>query len=102
VNANAAPLSVVDLFLHADIAVKGVILLLLRASVWSWAVIVEKLWALGRASRNARDHETRVLAAHAPQELLTASGRTEAGDPTALVQGASSMSAPTVAPPTLR
>jgi biopolymer transport protein TolQ len=85
VNVTAAPLSVVGLFLHADIVVKGVMLLLLAASVWSWAVIVEKLWSLGRASRNARDHEARVLGAHSPQELLTAAGRTELGDPTALV-----------------
>jgi biopolymer transport protein TolQ len=85
VNNPAAPLSVIGLFLHADIVVKGVMLLLLAASVWSWAVIVEKLWSLGRASRNAREHEARVLAARSPQELLTAAGRTEAGDPTALV-----------------
>jgi biopolymer transport protein TolQ len=85
VNNPAAPLSVINLFLHADIVVKGVMLLLLAASVWSWAVIVEKLWSLGRASRNAREHEARVLAARSPQELLTAAGRTEAGDPTALV-----------------
>jgi hypothetical protein len=85
VNGTAAPLSVVGLFLHADIVVKGVMLLLLAASVWSWAVIVEKLWSLARASHNARDHEARVLAAHSPQELLAAAGRTELGDPTALV-----------------
>jgi biopolymer transport protein TolQ len=85
VNDTAAPLSVVGLFLHADIVVKGVMLLLLAASVWSWAVIVEKLWSLGRASRNARDHEARVLAARSPQELLAAAGRPELGDPTALV-----------------
>jgi biopolymer transport protein TolQ len=97
VNETAAPLSVVGLFLHADIVVKGVMLLLLAASVWSWAVIVEKLWSLGRASRNARDHEARVLAARSPQELLTAAGRTESGDPTALViaAGWAEASAPT-------
>jgi biopolymer transport protein TolQ len=85
VNDPAAPLSVTGLFLHADIVVKGVMLLLLAASVWSWAVIVEKLWSLARAGRNAGDHEVRVLAARSPQELLAAAGRTEAGDPTALI-----------------
>jgi biopolymer transport protein TolQ len=97
VNETAAPLSVVGLFLHADIVVKGVMLLLLAASVWSWAVIVEKLWSLGRASRNARDHEARVLAARSPHELLTAAGRAELGDPTALViaAGWTEASAPT-------
>jgi biopolymer transport protein TolQ len=85
VNDPVASLSVVSLFMHADIVVKGVLLLLVAASVWSWAVIIEKLWSLGKASRNARDHEARVLAARSPQELLAAAGRTEAGDPTALV-----------------
>jgi biopolymer transport protein TolQ len=85
VNNPTAPFSVVGLVMHADIVVKGVLLLLLAASVWSWAVIFEKLWSLRRASRNARDHEARVLAARSPQELLAAAGRTEAGDPTALV-----------------
>jgi biopolymer transport protein TolQ len=78
-------LSVIGLFLHADIVVKGVMLLLFAASVWSWAVIVEKLWSLGRASRNAREHEARVLSAGSAQALLAAAGRAEAGDPTALV-----------------
>ena len=50
-NDSAATLSVVSLFLHADIVVKGVLLLLLAASVWSWAVIIDKLWRLGAASR---------------------------------------------------
>ncbi len=56
-NDPVASLSVVSLFLHADIVVKGVLLLLLAASVWSWAVIVDKLWRLGAASRSAQRHE---------------------------------------------
>jgi biopolymer transport protein TolQ len=88
VNATAAPLSVVGLFVHADIVVKGVMLLLLAASVWSWAVIVEKLWSLGRVGRKARAHEARVLAAGSPQELSAAAGRPDAGDPTALIVAA--------------
>ena len=34
----APTISIVTLFLNADIVVKGVLLLLLAASVWSWAV----------------------------------------------------------------
>ena len=45
----AVSLSVVSLFVHADIVVKGVLLLLLAASVWSWAVIIDKLWRLAAA-----------------------------------------------------
>ena len=56
-NGPTASLSVVTLFLNADPVVKGVLALLLAASVWSWAVIIDKLWRLGAASRAAREHE---------------------------------------------
>ena len=59
-NGPTASLSVVTLFLNADPVVKGVLALLLAASVWSWAVIIDKLWRLGAASRTARGHEARV------------------------------------------
>ena len=66
-------ISVVTLFLNADIVVKGVLLLLLVASVWSWAVILDKLWRLGAVSRAARAHEARAAAARSPEELWTQS-----------------------------
>ena len=53
-------LSIVSLFMNADIIVKGVLLLLLAASVWSWTVIIDKLWRLGAVSRSARAHEARA------------------------------------------
>ncbi len=71
----AASLSVVGLFLHADAVVKGVLLLLLAGSVWSWAVIIDKSWRLAAASRAARGHEARAAAAGSAQELLAAEGR---------------------------
>src|ERR1700686_5886521 len=67
----AATISIVTLFLNADIVVKGVLLLLLVASVWSWAVILDKLWRLGAVSRSARAHEERALTARSPAELWT-------------------------------
>src|SRR6266480_8109537 len=80
----AAPtISVVSLFLNADPVVKGVLGLLLAASVWSWAVIIDKLWRLGAASRSARGHEARAAAARSPQELVPAQG--EAADTAGLV-----------------
>ena len=77
-NDPAASLSIVKLFIHADPVVKGVLLLLLAASVWSWAVIIDKLWRLGAASRSAREHEARAAAARSLQELA---GQGEAQDP---------------------
>jgi TolQ protein len=75
----APAISIVTLFLNADIVVKGVLLLLLVASVWSWAVILDKLWRLGAVSRSARVHEARAAAAGAPAELWPQSA--EAHDP---------------------
>jgi TolQ protein len=79
----AASLSIVKLFMNADPVVKGVLLLLLAASVWSWAVIIDKLWRLGAVSRSARGHEARAAAARSPQELAP-DGR-EVRDPAGLV-----------------
>jgi biopolymer transport protein TolQ len=67
----APTISIVTLFLNADIVVKGVLLLLLVASVWSWAVILDKLWRLGAVSRSARAHEARAAMARSPEELWT-------------------------------
>ena len=72
-------ISIVTLFLNADVVVKGVLLLLLVASVWSWAVILDKLWRLAAVSRSARAHEVRAAAARSPAELWT--GSAEAHDP---------------------
>jgi len=70
----ATSLSIVTLFLHADIVVKAVLLLLLSASVWSWAVIIDKLWQLRRASRRAQAYEARAGAARDPDELMAGAG----------------------------
>ena len=67
----APAISIVTLFLNADIVVKGVLLLLLVASVWSWAVILDKWWRFGAVSRSARLHEARAAAAGSPAELWT-------------------------------
>ena len=77
----APTLSVVALFLHADIVVKGVLLLLLAASVWSWAVIIDKLWRLTTVSRSAQSHEARAAAAHSAADLMAATGEPEGADP---------------------
>jgi biopolymer transport protein TolQ len=88
VTDTAATLSIIKLFLNADPVVKGVLLLLLAGSVWSWAVIIDKLWRLGAASRAARDHEVRAAAARSPQELLAPEGQAERADPAGLVLSA--------------
>jgi TolQ protein len=88
VNDPIVSLSIVKLFLNADPVVKGVLLLLLAASVWSWAVIIDKLWRLGAASRSARDHEARAAAARSARELAAKNGSSGARDPAGLVLSA--------------
>jgi biopolymer transport protein TolQ len=88
VNDPVATLSIAKLFLNADPVVKGVLLLLLAASVWSWAVIIDKLWRLGAASRSARDHEARAAAATSAGELITAEARGRDADPAGLMLSA--------------
>lgn len=50
-------LSIVSLFLQADTLVKLVLLLLLLASFWSWAVIFDKFGKLRRLRRDADNFE---------------------------------------------
>lgn len=69
-NNPVASLSVVSLFLHADSVVKGVLVLLLAASVWSWAVIIDKLWRLAAARRSVQTQEARFAAAQGAPELM--------------------------------
>ncbi|HUJ47279.1 MAG TPA: protein TolQ [Rhizomicrobium sp.] len=55
--ANSGPevsgISIVNLFLHADWIVKIVFVLLLLASLWSWAIIISKWFAIGALKRRA-------------------------------------------------
>jgi biopolymer transport protein TolQ len=50
-------LSIISLFLQADIIVKVVMFLLLAASFWSWAVIFDKIMKLRRLRRDAEHFE---------------------------------------------
>jgi biopolymer transport protein TolQ len=65
-----ASLSIIALFENADVVVKCVLLLLLAGSVWSWAVIVDKLWRLQIARRSARNWSTRTAEARTADELI--------------------------------
>jgi biopolymer transport protein TolQ len=45
--------------------------------VWSWAVIIDKWWRVGAASRSARVHEARAAAARSAGDLLTEGSRAD-------------------------
>jgi biopolymer transport protein TolQ len=50
-------LSMITLFLQADLVVKAVMIALMGASVWSWAIIFEKIRRLTTLNRDAREFE---------------------------------------------
>ncbi len=50
-------LSIWGLFLAADMVVKAVMLMLILASIWSWAIIFEKLKTIRKENRLADDFE---------------------------------------------
>ncbi|MBH61833.1 MAG: protein TolQ [Alphaproteobacteria bacterium] len=56
-SVGAADLSLMGLFFRADAVVKAVLLLLILASFWCWAIIVEKILRLRRLIVQADDFE---------------------------------------------
>jgi biopolymer transport protein TolQ len=84
----SATLSVVALFENADIVVKFVLLLLLAGSVWSWAVIADKIVRLRAASRSLQALTARAAEARTAHELVGARDGAPAGRPAEAVLAA--------------
>jgi len=70
----AHDLSLIGLFLQADIVVKIVMLMLIAASVWVWAIVFEKVTSLRRASRAADAFEDRFWSGGSLDELYETEG----------------------------
>ena len=68
--------SMVSLFLRADPVVKAVIVMLLVASVWCWAIIFEKLLWLRRLNTRASDFESAFWSGIALDDLYDRIGTT--------------------------
>ena len=83
----AHDMSLLGLFLQADIVVKTVMLMLLVASVWVWAIVFEKVTSLRRAQRAADAFEDRFWSGGSLDELYDAEGAKPA-HPMAAVFGA--------------
>ena len=62
------------LFLEADIVVKLVMLLLLVASIWVWAIVFEKVTALRRVNRQAAAFEDRFWSGGSLEDLYDQEG----------------------------
>jgi len=57
VAVNARGISIIDMFERADLLVKGVFILLVLASFWSWVIIINKGLALATLERKATRFE---------------------------------------------
>ena len=55
--ASNTDFSIISLFLRADIIVKSVIILLIAASVYSWAIIFEKIRLFKKIYKSSKDFE---------------------------------------------
>ncbi|MDY0883382.1 protein TolQ [Dongia soli] len=66
----AHDLSIMGLFLQADWIVKAVMILLLLASVWSWAIIVDKTIRLRRLRSQAKQFEDAFWSGGSLEELF--------------------------------
>ena len=57
--ASNADFSLINLFIRADIIVKSVIVLLIVCSIYSWAVIIEKLRLFKKINQSSEEFETK-------------------------------------------
>lgn len=71
VQANAHGVSIIDMFSRADPLVKGVFILLVLASFWSWAIIINKGLALSSLQRRAAKFEKVFWSGQSLDELYS-------------------------------
>lgn len=68
--AMAEDFSMWALFLRADLVVKSVIILLILSSVWSWAIIFEKVFGLRKLNRRSNEFEQAFWSGQSLDELF--------------------------------
>jgi len=78
-------LSPIQLFFEADIVVKGVVVLLLLLSVWSWTVIVQKFLAFMATNRLADQFEGNFWSGGNLEELYDQIAQSPKQDPMSAV-----------------
>ncbi len=67
-------LNFIDLFLHADLVVQAIMVGLALASLWSWAIIIQKTMALGRVNKEADGFEGALNAGRALDDIAATLG----------------------------
>ena len=73
--SGAEQITIVSLFLQADPVVKGVMLILAIASVWSWAVAVDKWLQFGELDTQARKFERQFWSGRSMEDVEDTSDR---------------------------
>ena len=58
--ASSADFSLINLFIRADIIVKSVIILLILCSIYSWAVIIEKIRLFKKINESSEEFEKKI------------------------------------------
>ena len=82
--ASSADFSLINLFIRADIIVKSVIVLLVLCSIYSWAVIIEKLRLFKKINRSSEEFEKKFWNSKSAESMYNSlPSNTE--DPMALV-----------------
>jgi len=70
----AESFSALALFLRADLVVKGVMIGLVLASLWSWTIILDKLFRFAALNRQADQFEDAVSSGRSLEEVDATSG----------------------------
>ncbi|MGE3770188.1 MAG: protein TolQ [Bdellovibrionales bacterium] len=73
--AAAQDMSLIGLFMHADLIGKSVMVLLFIASIWCWAIILEKWARLGRLRKSADDFEDKFWSGGSLETLYERVGK---------------------------
>ena len=55
--ASSADFSIINLFIRADVIVKSVIIILIAASIYSWAIIIEKYRLFKKINKSSEEFE---------------------------------------------
>ena len=58
--ASSADFSILNLFIRADIIVKSVIIILIAASIYSWAIIIEKYRLFKKINKSSEEFENKL------------------------------------------
>ena len=82
--ASNADFSLISLFIRADIVVKSVIILLIASSIYSWAVIIDKIRLFKKINQSTEEFETKFWNSKSAESFYN-NLPTNSEDPMALV-----------------